>query len=408
MTHTEYSQILHRLFSAPASPQITRSLNNAQCLNQALGFPTSSYATVHIAGSNGKGSVTSKIAKVLELSGYRVGVYTSPHLFSFRERIAVNGELISEEAVIAGMQHIFTIAESLQLEATFFELTTFLAFDYFRKQNVDFAIIETGLGGRLDSTNVIQPLLTVITSISCEHAYLLGDTVEAIAAEKAGILKPQVPVILGPKARMQSIYHRAQELNCPVIVSKKISEFYDEENTEIARLAISHLPCKISPESLELGLSFRPPCRFEKIGQAIFDVAHNPDAIFYLLRALHIFYPESKFQFVVGFSKDKDYPSCLDLIADAAAHIHLVRAESPRAATLEELAAALHQEDPQLFTAHPSIEEAVKIAYAQTVAQQEILVICGSFYIMENAKAALLQHYPFLSEMILEPEGVSP
>lgn len=386
-----YSHLIDRLFQASSSLGVKNNLDNARALDQALCFPTSFYPTVHVAGSNGKGSVTTKIAKALELSGYRVGLYTSPHLFSFRERIAINGEPISEEAVIQGMEHIFSLDEKLKLNATFFELTTFLAFDYFRKSLVDIAIIETGLGGRLDATNVIHPLLTIITSISREHAHVLGDNIEQIAGEKAGILKENIPLILGPKARTQSIYNRAKELNCSVFASKKISYFFDEENSAVARLALEHLAFdfSIAPDALEQGLAFRPACRFERIGDAIFDVAHNPEAIFYLLQALHTFYPDSKFRFVVGFSKDKQYDLCLDLIADVATHIHLVQATSSRAATPEELKSALKNEDLVLSTPYFSIEEGVKEAYAEALAKGEVLVICGSFYIMSEAKGAL-------------------
>lgn len=388
-----YSQVIDRLFKVSSSLGSKLGLGNAHALDRALAFPTSFFPTIHIAGSNGKGSVTTKIAKVLELSGYRVGVYTSPHLFSFRERIAVNGEWITEVNVVEGMEQIFSIEEQLKLNATFFELTTFLAFDYFRKRNVDVAVIETGLGGRLDATNIIHPLLTVITSISREHTQILGEDIEQIAAEKAGILKEKVPLILGPKARTQSIYTRAKELNCPVFASKKISYFYDEENSAIAQLALEQLAphFAIGPNAVKDGLAVRPACRFERMGEAIIlDVAHNPEAVFYLLQALHTFFPQSQFRFVVGFSKDKEYNLCLDLIADVATHVHLVQAaSSPRAATVEELRAALKEEDPALSTAHSSIEEGVKEAYAEAMAKGEVLVICGSFYIMAEVKETL-------------------
>ena len=167
-----YEQIFDRLFQTKSTHTggTRPTLDNAYALDRALGFPSTFYSTVHIAGSNGKGSVTTKIAKALEFSGYRVGIYTSPHLFSFRERIAINSELISEEEVAEGLKQIFSIADSLNLNATFFELTTFLAFDYFRRKSVDIVVVETGLGGRCDATNVIRPELAVITSISRERS----------------------------------------------------------------------------------------------------------------------------------------------------------------------------------------------------------------------------------------------
>lgn len=339
---------------------------------------------IHIAGSNGKGSVATKIAKALELSGYRVGLYTSPHLHSFCERISINGQLISEEDVVKGMEKI------IDPDLTYFARATILAFDYFNAQKVDIAVIETGLGGRLDATNVVQPILTVITSISREHTHILGEDLEQIAAEKAGILKKGVPVVLGPKARFQAIYRRAEELHCPVHPSKKISYFYDEENSAIAELALSLLPIKLDPEAVRQGISVRPSCRFERIGDVIFDVAHNPEAIFYLLQALHTLLPERKFRFLVGFSKDKEYGACLELIAPVATHIHFVQADTPRAATVEELREALKNEDPAFSSVSSSVPEGVEEALKLSSALGEVLVVCGSFYIMSEARGGAL------------------
>jgi dihydrofolate synthase / folylpolyglutamate synthase len=388
---SSYAHIIDRLFQANGSLGASLGLKNAEALNRACAFPTKSYATIHIAGSNGKGSVATKIAKGLELSGYRVGLYTSPHLFSFCERIAVDGQLISEADVVEGMQKIFYLSKKWNLDSTFFEMATFLAFDYFRKRRVDIAVIETGLGGRFDATNIISPVLTAITSIGREHVQILGDDLEQIAGEKAGIIKEKIPVILGPKARFQSIYDRAEELHCPLFASKKISYFYDEENNAVAELALAHLPpwYSLKPKAVEQALAIRPFCRFEKIGETIFDVAHNPDAIFYLLQALHTFYPQSHFRFLVGFSKDKEYDLCLELISSVATHIHLVQAPTPRAAPTEDLKAVLKNEDPTFSTSHPSIKEGVEEACAKAHAQGEVLVICGSFYIMAEAKEAV-------------------
>jgi len=385
------TDLIERLLNAPSSTTLKANLDRAEALDQALGFPASTYPTIHIAGSNGKGSVTAKIGKVLELSGYRVGVYTSPHLFSLHERIQINNQWVSNEEIEKGLAILFSLEEKLGFTATFFELMTFLALDHFRKKGVDVAVIETGLGGRLDATNVIHPLLTVITSISREHTALLGDSEEAIAAEKAGILKEGIPVVLGPKARTQSIYDRATTLHCPVFASKKISYFFDEENSAIAEMALQQLRAHFSiPESIcEQGLSFRPPCRFEVEGDVIFDVAHNPGAIFSLLQALHTFFPERKYRFIVGFSKDKEYDACLNLIASEAVHLHLVQAASPRAASSEELKTALAEKNPLFSTAHTSVGEGVKQAYAEARTKGELLVICGSFYIMSEAKEAL-------------------
>lgn len=385
----QYDLIIDRLFRK--NPTHKPSLDTALELDRLLEFPSSAYSTIHIAGSNGKGSVTTKIAKALELCGYKVGVYTSPHLFSFRERIAIGEELISEKDVVEGMERLFALTESFNLNPTFFELTTFLALDYFRKKGVDTAVIETGLGGRLDATNVICPLLSVITSISREHTQMLGEEVELIASEKAGIIKEGVPLVVGPKARCRAISERAKKMKSPIFASKKISYFYDEENIAIAELALEQLKphFNLDPEFVREGLCIRPPCRFERFGNVIFDVAHNPEAIFSLLQALHNFFPNGKFRFLVGFCKDKEYDRCLDLISDVATHVHLVKSESLRGATALELKMAMKNEDPHLSTPHFSIKEGVAAAYTEALAKGEILVVCGSFYIMADAKAQL-------------------
>ena len=175
-------------------------LGTSVALDDLFGNPHRKYPTVHIAGTNGKGSTAHTLAAVLQSAGYKVGLYTSPHLFDFRERIRVNGEKISHEAVVSFVERWFEksrIAPYNVLSPSFFELTSTMAFEYFADENVDVAIIETGLGGRLDSTNIIMPVLSVITNISLDHTSLLGNTIREIAYEKAGIIKHGVPVVIG-------------------------------------------------------------------------------------------------------------------------------------------------------------------------------------------------------------------
>jgi dihydrofolate synthase/folylpolyglutamate synthase len=389
-----YTDCIERLFQKSASISMRRDLNSMQLLDKALGYPSRCCRMIHIAGSNGKGSVATKIASALEQEGFRVGLYTSPHLFTFRERISINGSYIEEEAVAQGVKEIFNIENQLGIHASFFEVTTALAFSYFRQMQVDLAVIETGLGGRLDATNVIQPISTAITSISREHAHILGEDLEAIASEKAGIIKERTPIILGPKARLQSIYRRAEALHAPLFLSKKISQFFDEENSVVAELVLKQLPFPVAPESIAKGIAVRPPCRFEKVGEVIFDVAHNPDAIFYLLQALHTFFPKRHVRFLVGFSGDKEYESCLRHLSDVATHIHLVQASTPRAAPVEALVNALDGLKVPFYSVHEAIAEGVREAHATALQRGELLVITGSFYIMADAKEALGIHQP--------------
>lgn len=198
-----YQDVLDFLFSQLPMFQRTGpaaykdNLDNTIRLDEMFGYPHRSFKTIHVAGTNGKGSVSHMLASVLQEAGFKTGLYTSPHLKDFRERIKVNGEMISEEAVVQFTESYLAKNEAEQLEPSFFELTVSMAFDYFRTCQVDIAVIEVGLGGRLDSTNIITPEVSVITNISFDHMGLLGYTLPKIAAEKGGIIKKDIPVVIG-------------------------------------------------------------------------------------------------------------------------------------------------------------------------------------------------------------------
>ena len=168
-----YQEILKKIYQLPSSI-LKIGLSNTQTLSEAIGLPQNQFKSIHVAGTNGKGSVSVKIAKALSLSGYKTGLFISPHVSSYRERISIDSQMISEEDVVLGMEYLFKEQKLLSLSLSFFELTTLLAFWYFKKKRVDFAVVETGLGGRLDATNIIDPILTVITSISHDHEKILG------------------------------------------------------------------------------------------------------------------------------------------------------------------------------------------------------------------------------------------
>jgi dihydrofolate synthase/folylpolyglutamate synthase len=183
------------MFSRIGAAAIKKDLHNTIALCDALNNPQQQFKSIHIAGTNGKGSVSHMLAAILQTAGYKVGLYTSPHLHDFRERIKINGEMISEESVIDFTKRIQPQIDLI--EPSFFEITVAMAFEYFAKEQVDIAVVETGLGGRLDSTNIITPVLSVITNIGWDHMNLLGDTLEKIAGEKAGIIKQHIPVVVG-------------------------------------------------------------------------------------------------------------------------------------------------------------------------------------------------------------------
>ncbi|NGX48908.1 MAG: Folylpolyglutamate synthase, partial [Candidatus Anoxychlamydiales bacterium] len=206
----EYQKLKGKLFSL-FSNKVKCRLENVSVVSQYLNNPHIDFKSIHVAGTNGKGSVATKIAKALSLSGYKTALYTSPHITSYEERISVDGKLISKKDVKVLLKKIFKLRKKLKIYLSFFEITTLLAFLYFSKKKVDFAIIETGLGGRLDATNIITPILSIITSIGLDHTNILGDTIDLIAFEKAGIIKPKIPVVIGRKANVEPIIKKAKK-----------------------------------------------------------------------------------------------------------------------------------------------------------------------------------------------------
>ncbi|MBK8496951.1 MAG: bifunctional folylpolyglutamate synthase/dihydrofolate synthase [Chitinophagaceae bacterium] len=217
-----YQQTIDYLFSQlPMYSRIgaaayKEDLHNTIALCNAINNPQTKFKCIHIAGTNGKGSTSHMLAAILQQAGYKTGLYTSPHLKDFRERIKINGEMISKEHVVDFVERTKTISE--KIKPSFFELTVAMAFDHFEKQQVDIAVIETGLGGRLDSTNIISPILSIITNIGYDHMDILGDTLEKIATEKAGIIKPGIPVVIGEYLpETKSIFiNKAKGSNAPI------------------------------------------------------------------------------------------------------------------------------------------------------------------------------------------------
>lgn len=274
-----------------------------------FGSPHKSFQTIHIAGTNGKGSVATKMAAVLQNLGKKVGLYTSPHIWRFTERIQINGRMIPEETAEFLLDEVYDPALS------FFDCLTLMAFLYFSHEKVDIAVIETGLGGRFDATNVITPILSVITSIGYDHMAILGNTLEAIAHEKAGIIKPNVPLVVGATAAPFF----------PNAIHVPAQPFYELENRAIAQTALQTIGVHETQ-----GLEETPPCRFQKIGDLLFDVAHNPPAFERLSQALRLHYPGKKFPFYLAFSKDKDWEGCVECIKPLASSIRMVRSTLSR------------------------------------------------------------------------------
>ena len=365
-------------FRSKKEKGFTRALK----LHQSLEEPAFNYPVIHIGGTNGKGSTATKIAHALTHSGKKVGLFTSPHITSFRERIQINGEMISKQEVLS----IYEIIENIfnGLNPTFFEITTLMAFCYFAKQGVDYAVVEVGMGGRYDATNIVQPLLTVITTVAFDHMAYLGNTLKEISLQKGGIIKKGVPLILGPTAASQdALIKLAQKKQAPLYSIKKIFSNYEEENRAIAKEALKVL--KIDQPSIEYGILQTPPCRFEVIQKKIpvvLDVAHNPEGILALLKRLKNTYPNQVCRFLIGLSENKELDEILMCFPKRP--IHLMEAPY-RAAKATKLAQILKK----LGHTEVMIEQDPKKVCEEAREKGEILVITGTFYMMDLCKKIL-------------------
>ncbi len=339
-----------------------------------LGSPEKRFASVHVAGTNGKGSVCTKLARNLEMCGLKVGLYTSPHISSVCERIQINRQRVEEDWLQKNI-------ELTPKDLSFFETMTLLSFLYFAEKKVDIAVIEVGLGGRLDATNIIKPELSIITSIDYDHQALLGNTLEDIAFEKAGIIKGGVPYVLGPSAAR---FIQGPHVSLP-------GKSYDEENSNLVRLALSQLNQPIFEEAL----CIRPPCRLEQIGPVILDVAHNPAGFKRLFESI----PEKPYAAIIGMCVDKDIEKSFSIISAHVQEAHFVQAGSLRAADPVYLKSLWPSKKPS-YT-YNSIGEGLSAALLAGP-----VIAMGSFYIMGPIRRALGIVEP-LEERIFE-EGFKP
>ena len=391
-----YQETLDWLFQQLASFQrvgqsaYKEDLGNITALCSALNHPQNNFKSIHVAGTNGKGSTCHLLASILQEQGYKVGLYTSPHLKDFRERVKVDGEMISESAVVDFVnshQDKFT-----QIGVSFFEMTTTLAFEYFSNQKVDIAIIETGLGGRLDATNIILPELSVITNVALDHQNLLGDIIEDIATEKAGVIKQAVPVVLGLTSNEVSVVveqiasEKGSELTKSTINNTyKSTLLGDCQRENIATVCevinqLRLLNWNISDQSIELGLqnvilntSLRG--RWEQISESpkiICDTGHNIHAITSIVNQLKTEVYD-KLWMVIGVVGDKDVEGLLALLPKEA-HYVFCQPNIPRALSVD----ALEQK-----ASHYSLKgikvESPKLAVnkAQELANENDLIFVG-------------------------------
>ena len=356
-------------------------LEQMRKLDALFGFPSQKFQSIHVAGTNGKGSVTTKIATSLQVKGKKIGLYTSPHISTFRERIRINGEMIPQEVADEILQEM----RGKGIKCTFFEAMTLMAFLYFAQEEVDIAVLEVGMGGRLDATNIVTPLLSIITSIQLDHTCHLGKTLEAIAFEKAGIIKPGIPVLTGPKARTFPIFEiRAKEEKSSYFSLQADFGNYEEENREIAKKALQLLPFEYDVR----GLESIPPCRFERFEKEIpiiLDVAHNPggfEALFQRLKG-------KKIHVLMGLGGDKEVKETLQVVAQHATFIHLTQSDNPRAACAQDLGKSLLQLGYKDFEVDPDPLSAFRKARVHALKKGAHLCVCGTFYIMSAIRKEL-------------------
>ena len=436
------------MFQNVGAAAYKEGLDNTLALDAHFSHPHRSYRTIHVGGTNGKGSVSHTLAAILQAQGYRVGLYTSPHLVDFRERIRVNGKMISKKRVTEFVQALSNLSikgedsgKSSAKEASpfreglvgfsFFELTTALAFQYFAEQKVDFAVIEVGLGGRLDCTNIIQPELSVITNISFDHIQFLGDTLPKIASEKAGIIKPDTPVCIGENVspEVKAVFaDKAREVGAPITFAEDEGEVLrctmdncsisyetrhfgslcgalaglcQEKNTATILTSVLLLRKRgitISDEAVRKGMKEVTTMtglmgRWQILKReplTICDTAHNKGGLSYIFRHLAAL-PHRRLHLVFGMVSDKDVDGVLKLLCSSIPEpysIYFTQASVQRAMPAEEVcqrasAHGLHG------TAYPDVASAYAAAQKNASAE-DIIYIGGSTFVVADMLKSIL------------------
>lgn len=407
------------MFQREGQAAYKANLDNTLRLDEHFRHPHRRFKTIHVAGTNGKGSVSHMIASILQEAGYKTGLYTSPHLKDFRERIKINGEMIPEKYVtgfIEQNQDFFAA-----LHPSFFEMTVAMAFKYFADREVDVAVIEVGLGGRLDSTNIITPLTSVITNISFDHMALLGDTLEKIAAEKSGIIKPHIPVVIGTRDRNYDFVFEGKARSCDAPLTFASDEWKIRQNNDgsydlshRSGISFSSLVCELKgsyqrkniPTVLESvlslqnsGLAIREEhirngiaCvirntglhgRWEKLANTpytVCDTGHNIDGLTEVVAQLRSC-TYRHLHFVIGMVNDKDVNSVLRILPREATY-YFCKASIPRAMNEQELAGKARSCGLQ-GTTYPTVSEAYAAARKNAIPEDMIYIGGSTFVVAE-------------------------
>ena len=409
------------MFQRQGKAAYKANLDNSIAFDNFLKHPHKAFRSIHIAGTNGKGSTSHMLASILQEAGYKVGLYTSPHLKDFRERIKINGSMIPESFIVDFIAKIQDFIK--EFNPSFFEMTVFMAFEYFKEQNIDIAVIETGMGGRLDSTNLITPLVSVITNISLDHTQFLGDTLEKIAIEKAGIIKDKIPVIVGESndAYNSIFIDKAQEkhTNCQFsdqlyhipyslknleehqtfdIFKDKTKHFeqieldllgeYQKKNVLTVVHTLEKIRSILKIENKHIYSGFKNVVqntqllgRWQTIGhnpRIICDTGHNEAGIKLIFKQLEQI-PYQKLHIVWGMVNDKSIDKIMSILPQNA-NYYFTKAQIPRALNEKELQAIAqkHQLNGQVFT---SVKEALSKA-KQLAQANDLIFIGGSTFIV--------------------------
>ena len=424
MTYAETLDYLYKqlpMFSRIGAAAYKEDLHNTIALCESLDNPQKKFKSIHIAGTNGKGSVSHMLAAILQTAGYKTGLYTSPHLKDFRERIKVDGKMCEKDFVVDFTKKIKPQLDLLQ--PSFFELTVAMAFEYFVQQDVDIAVIETGLGGRLDSTNVIMPELSIITNIGYDHMNLLGDTLEKIAFEKAGIMKENIPVVIGEVINetkpvfetsakeknatliyvqtnfyVQDFNYEHTHLNVEVVDKRRDEHYnyqldlpgvYQTKNIITVLEAVHQIQIQgwqIKHHHIQTALKKVKHLtglhgRWEKIKDnptVIVDVAHNVDGIKQLVEQLELV-SYNELHLIVGFVKDKDVLNILSLLPKTA-NYYFTKAQIPRALNENDLAELAKQTGLE-GKCFEDVNNALQDALIHTT-KDDLILICGSVFLV--------------------------
>ncbi|MBE6590074.1 MAG: bifunctional folylpolyglutamate synthase/dihydrofolate synthase [Ruminococcaceae bacterium] len=389
-----------------------------------LGDPQDSLKFVHVAGTNGKGSVCAMLGETLREAGYRTGLYTSPYIREFNERMKIDGEMISKEELAELTTQVRPIADAMEDKPTEFELITAIAFEYFRRHKCDVVVLEVGLGGRLDSTNIIKaPILSVITGIDFDHVSMLGNTIQEIAAEKAGIIKEGCPCLYGgtENAAYRTIRAIADKRHAPFYTVDRSSlrrlestlggtvfdfgEYkalqlsllgaYQPYNATIVLSAVEILKAQgftIEEEHVRRAFSsVRWMARFECISKeptVIYDGGHNPQGVFVAVQSIREYFPEQRVNILSGVMADKDYDAMIEELKPVTRKAFTVTPHNPRALSAEEYAAAfgLHKVEAVAFS---DIGAAVSAAIAESREERIPLICLGSLYLYSDVYDAV-------------------